>query len=69
MTRNPHARWRQPKPVALHPWPFDPRGREHITPAQVVNDHERLHNILAACGYLELRELFRIPAVWPHVMV
>jgi hypothetical protein len=28
MTRNPHARWRQPKPVPLHPWPFAPH-KEH----------------------------------------
>ena len=66
MTRNPHARWRQPRPVPLRAWVWDSRGRECITPTDVDVDHKNLHQLVAEFGE-QLFEVVRVPDHWPHV--
>lgn len=51
-----------------HPWPYDSRGREAVTPEAVTQDHERLHQIVESAGYQQPAQVFRVPTVWPHVM-
>lgn len=66
-TAGRYDHWSAPT-VHQHPWPYDSRGREAVTPEAVTQDHERLHQIVESAGYQQPAQVFRVPTVWPHVM-
>lgn len=68
MNRNPHARWRIPRPVPLRAWVWDSRGRECITPTDVDCDHRALQQLVAESGDSRLFDVVRVPDFWPHAV-
>ena len=49
-------------------WHYADRGRAGVSPEQVVNDHEKLHELVESRGYKQPAQVFRVPTVWPHVL-
>lgn len=49
-------------------WHYTDRGRAGVSPEQVTQEHETLHELVESRGYEQPAQVFRVPTVWPHVM-
>ena len=50
-------------------WHYADRGRAGVSESSLKDDHEALHKLMQSREYQDAAEVFRVPVVWPHVMV
>ena len=60
---------RQQQPLQPPQWHYADRGRAGVSESSLKDDHEALHKLMQSREYQDAAEVFRVPVVWPHVMV